>query len=56
MEKYEKLFHLQLLNIKNGLKYSALKLWNDMPVDIREASILKCFKNEFKAHLLADHK
>ena len=31
---------------KNGFKYSALKLWNDMPVDIREASALKCFKKK----------
>ena len=37
---------------KNGFKYSALKLWNDMPVDIREASTLKCFKKKLKAHLL----
>ena len=41
---------------KNGFKYSALKLWNDMPVDIREASTLKCFKTKLKAHLLADQK
>ena len=41
---------------KNGFKYSALKLWNDMPVDIREASTLKCFKKKLKAHLLADQK
>ena len=41
---------------KNGFKYSTLKLWNDMPVDIREASTLKCFKKKLKAHLLADQK
>ena len=41
---------------KNGFKYSALKLWNDMPADIREASTLKCFKKKLKAHLLADQK
>ena len=39
-----------------GIKYSALKLWNDMPVDIREASTLKCFKKKLKAHLLANQK
>jgi len=39
---------------KNGFKYSALKLWNDMRVDIREASTLKYFKKKLKAHLLAD--
>ena len=41
---------------KNGFKYSALKLWNDMPVDIREAFTLQCFKKKLKAHLLADQK
>ena len=41
---------------KNGFKYSALKLWNDTPVDVREASTLKCFKNRLKAYLLADQK
>ena len=41
---------------KNDFKYSALKLWNDMPVDIREASTLKSFKQKLKAYLLADQK
>ena len=41
---------------KNGSEYWALKLWNDLPVDIREASTLKCFKQKLKAHLLADQK
>ena len=41
---------------KNGFKYSALKLWNDLPVDILEASTLKGFKKKLKAHLLADQK
>jgi len=41
---------------KNGFKYSALKLWNDMHVDIREASALKYFKKKLKAHLLADQR
>ena len=41
---------------KNGFKFSALKLWNDMPVDIREVLTLKCFKTKLKAHLLADQK
>ena len=39
---------------KNGFKYWALKLWNDMPGDVREASTLNCFKKKLKAHLLAD--
>ena len=41
---------------RNGFKYSALKLSNDMPFDIRKASTLKCFKKKLKAHLLADQK
>ena len=47
---------LNMERAKNAFKYSALKLWNDMPVDIREASTLKCFKKKLKAHLLADQK
>ena len=41
---------------KKGFKYSALKMWNDTPVDIREAPTLGCFKKRLKAHLLADQK
>ena len=41
---------------KNGFKYSALKMWNDTPVDIREAPTLGCCKKRLKAHLLADQK
>ena len=41
---------------KNGFKYLALTLWNDKPVDIREASTLKYFKKKLKIHLLADQK
>ena len=41
---------------KFGFKYSALKLWNDMPVDMRESSTLKCFKKKLKAHLMADQQ
>ena len=43
-------------NAKNGFKYSAITLWNDTPVDIREAATLKCFKKKLKAYLLADQK
>ena len=41
---------------KKGFKYSALKLWNETPVDIREASTHSCFIKKLKAHLLADQK
>ena len=41
---------------KKGFKYSALKLWNDTPVEIREASTLNCVKKKLKAHLLAKQK
>ena len=52
---------LQILRLNTeyanrGFKYSALKLWNDTPVDIREAITLSCFKKKLKAHLLADQK
>ena len=47
---------LNMERAKNGFKYSALKLWNDIPADIREVSTLKCFKKKLKAHLLADKK
>ena len=39
---------------KNAFKYSALKLWNDMLVDVRKASTFKSFKMKLKAHLFAD--
>ena len=41
---------------KNGFKHSAIKLWNDTRVDIREAVTLKCFKKKLKAYPLADQK
>ena len=47
---------LNVERAKNDFKYSGIKLWNDMPVDIREASTLKCLKKILKAHLLADQK
>ena len=47
---------LNTTRANNGFNYSALKLWNDTPVDIREASTLKCFKKKLKAHLLVDQK
>ena len=34
---------------KKGFKYSALKMWNDTPVDMREASILGCFKKTIES-------
>ena len=40
----------------NGTEHDRMQLWNDMPVDIREASTLKCFKKKLKAHLLTDQK
>ena len=39
---------------RTGLKYLALKLLNDTPIDVREASTLKCFKKKLKAQLLTD--
>ena len=48
---------IQRLNTERArisFQYSTLKLWNDMPVDILDASTLKCFKKKLKAHLLAD--
>ena len=52
--------HLQIPKLKyrtckKGFKYSALEIWNDTPIDIREASTLGCLK-KLKAHLLADQK
>ena len=41
---------------KKGFKYSTLKMWNDTPVDVREAPTLSCCKKQLKAHLLADQK
>ena len=41
---------------KYSLQLNLFNIWNDMPVDIREASTLICFKKKLKAHLLADQK
>ena len=41
---------------RNDYKNSAIKLWNHMPVDIREAATLKSFKKKLTAYLLADQK
>ena len=61
--KYEKknchdlqITRLNTEHAKNGFKHSAIKLWNDKPVDVREAATLKCFKKKLKAYLLADQK
>ena len=43
-------------HVKNGFKYSALKIWNDAPIYIREASSLGYFKKQLNAHLLAEQK
>ena len=51
-----KISRLNTERAKNGFKYTALTLWNDMPVDIRGASTLKCFEKKLIAHLLADQK
>ena len=47
---------LNMEHAKNGVKHSAIKLWNDTPVDIREAATLKGFKEKLKAYLLVDQK
>ena len=47
---------LQILKLKTELtrksfQYSAVKDWNDIPGDIREASGLNNFKKQLKVHL-----
>ena len=51
-----KILRLNMEHATNGCKYSAIKLWTDTPVDIREASTLKCFWKKLNAYLLADQK
>ena len=36
---------------KKGFYYSASKIWNDIPANIREIQTLGCFKKQLKAHL-----
>ena len=38
----------------NSFTISSAKLWNDLPLDIRDISVLNTFKNTLKAHLLKD--
>ena len=45
------ILRLNMERAKNGFKYSALKLWNDIPVDVQEASTLKCLKKKLKQHI-----
>ena len=47
---------LNMEHAKNDFKHSAIKLWNDTTVDIREAATLECFKKKLKSYLLADQK
>ena len=39
------------INIEHVKKGSALKLFKETPVDVREASALDCFKKQLKAYL-----
>ena len=37
---------------KTGFRYSGIKIWNDIPVEIRELSSLNIFKKKLKGYLL----
>ena len=36
--------------VKKGFHYSALKAWNDIPINIRELPTLKRFKKQLKSY------
>ena len=37
---------------KKGFRYSGIKIWNDIPLEIRELSSLTLFKKKLKGYLL----
>ena len=39
---------------ENSFTISSAKLWNELPLDIRNISVLNTFKNTLKAHVLKD--
>ena len=48
--------HIPNLNLeftKKGFHYSGIKVWNDIPVNIRELSSLHLFKIHLKRHLMS---
>ena len=38
---------------KKGFSYTALKAWNDIPVNIRELPTLCQYKKQLKSHLMS---
>ena len=43
--------HKSKVHFNNSFSYDALKLWNDLPRDIRSAPNLLCFKSRLKTYL-----
>ena len=43
--------HKSKNNFNNSFSYDALKLWNDLPHDVRSAPNLLCFKSRLKTYL-----
>ena len=47
--------HIPKVNLehrKKGFRYSGIKIWNDIPLEIRELSSLTLFKKKLKGYLL----
>ena len=48
--------HIPKLNLeftKKGFRYSGIKAWNDIPINIRELSSLRLLKTQLKRHLMS---
>ena len=47
--------HLLQLNLKTAqgaISYAGVKIWNDIPPEIRKAKSIVTFKKQFKEHLM----
>ena len=47
--------HLPQLNLKSAqgaISYAGVKIWNDIPPEIRKAESIVTFKEQFKEHLM----
>ena len=47
--------HIPKVNLehrKKGFRYYGIKIWNDIPVEIRELSLLALFKKKLNGYLL----
>ena len=47
---YEQRIHSSFKQLSHSFAYSAPRLWNDLPLDIRLAKNILCFRKDLKTH------